>query len=78
MSKTEQAIKLVESGMTQYRAAAEVGIHRATLSRAWKAHTERKKVETPGICPCCGQMLPEQKVGAGKTANTAPAGMFVR
>jgi len=58
MNKTQEAIKLVESGMTQYAAAKEMMLNRATLSRAIKARNE--KLLKQGICPTCGQKLPEQ------------------
>lgn len=61
MSKTQEAIKLVEEGMTQYQAAKEKKINRATLSRAWKIHIEKKSLELEP-CPCCGTKVAKDQI----------------
>lgn len=56
MTKTEQAIKLVEEGMTVRKAAREVDVSESAVHAAIK----RKRAEqlaASGVCPCCGQMI---------------------
>ncbi len=53
-SKTMQAVELVlNSGMTAYAAAKEVGINASAVHRALKRREEKL------ICPCCNQVVQE-------------------
>lgn len=55
-SKTQQAIALVDSGMTPYAAADKIGITPTTLYTALK---KRKREQELGVrrCPTCGHLL---------------------
>lgn len=41
LSRTQQALKLVDAGLSQYAAAAKVGIHRSAVTRALQARERR-------------------------------------
>lgn len=41
LSRTQQALKLVDAGMSQYAAAAKVGINRSAVTRALQARAKR-------------------------------------
>lgn len=51
-SKTMEALKLVDQGMTRYAAAKQVGISESAVHRAW----HRRQGKT--ICPTCNQIIP--------------------
>lgn len=55
-SKTKQALDLVDSGMTAYAAAEQVGI---TEQAVYAAKRRREKAKAAGKvpCPCCGTMV---------------------
>lgn len=44
---TDQAIKLVEGGMTRYAAAIKVGITYATMHKAWNRHLRAREAVQP-------------------------------
>lgn len=53
-SKTMQAVELVLNGtLTQYAAAAQLGISRAAVSRALSRREGKQ------VCPCCQQLIRE-------------------
>ena len=63
MSKTQDALRLIrEKGMTPYAAAKEAGITPTTLYAAIK------REEAKGVlaaCPCCGTLVPAEKINKG-------------
>ncbi len=59
MSKTQEAIALVNQGMTPFAAAKQVGLSANTLYVALKRQRERQSVEA---CPCCGSLVPAEKI----------------
>ncbi len=56
MSKTQEAIALVNQGMTPFAAAKQVGLSANTLYVALKRQREKQGIEA---CPCCGQVVRE-------------------
>lgn len=54
MSKTQEAIALVNQGMTPFAAAKQVGLSANTLYVALKKQRGKQNAET---CPCCGQVV---------------------
>ena len=59
MSKTQEAIALVESGATPFAAAKQVGIQPNTLYVALKRKREKEeKAAGRARCPTCGQLVP--------------------
>jgi predicted transcriptional regulator len=58
MSKTKEAIKLVEQGMTVYAACKQLGLSRSAVSRA----IARKEENKDRLCPCCGQVVRDQEM----------------
>lgn len=59
MSKTQEALALVNQGMTPFAAAKQVGLSANTLYVALKKQRERQGVEA---CPCCGTLVPGEKI----------------
>jgi transposase-like protein len=59
MSKTQEAIALVNQGMTPFAAAKQVGLSPNTLYVALRKLREKKGVEP---CPCCGSMVPTDTI----------------
>lgn len=57
MSRTQEAIRLVENGMSAYAAAKLMGISAAAVSRG----LARKKANDHRRCPCCSQVIRESK-----------------
>lgn len=56
-SKTQEALRLMrEQNMTAYQAAKAVGATATTIYAAWN----KQKAEQAGVCPCCGQKLPDK------------------
>lgn len=58
MSKTQEAIKLVESGMSAYAAAKKVGINESAVSKG----LQRKRSNSDRRCPCCEQIIRDDEV----------------
>lgn len=58
MSKTQEAIKLVEGGMTAYAAAKKVGINESAVSKG----LQRKRSNLDRRCPCCEQVIRDDDV----------------
>lgn len=56
ISKTQQAIALVDQGVKPFAAAREVGLSPNALYLALKKRREKMNLET---CPCCGQVVRE-------------------
>lgn len=50
-SRTQQALDLVDGGMSAYAAARAVGVDQAAISRALKARARGPR------CPTCGQLI---------------------
>lgn len=59
MSKTQEAIALVNQGMTPFAAAKQVGLSANTLYVALKRLKEKQGNEP---CPCCGTLVPGEKI----------------
>lgn len=59
MSKTQEAIALVNQGMPPFAAAKQVGLSPNTLYVALKKQREKQGVES---CPCCGSQVPAEKI----------------
>lgn len=61
MSKTKQAIELVDAGKTPYEAAKTVGITPTTVYVALK---RRESNAAKGLvpCPCCGTVVPDKQI----------------
>ena len=57
MSKTKEAMALVDQGVAPFAAAKQVGMAPSTLYVALKKRREKEQ----GHCPCCGQKLPAEK-----------------
>jgi hypothetical protein len=51
ISRTQQALLLIDSGWSAYRACKVVGLSQAAVSRA------RKRREGRSTCPSCGQLM---------------------
>lgn len=51
LSRTMQALAMVEAGLSSYKAAKAVGVQVSAVTRAI---ARRKGKE---ICPCCGQIV---------------------
>lgn len=58
MSKTQEAIKLVEGGMTVYASAKKVGINESAVARG----IARKASNADRRCPCCHQIVRDDDV----------------
>ena len=55
MSKTKEAMALVDTGMAPYAAARQVGVASNTLYVALK---RRREAVLPKVkCPCCGKSV---------------------
>jgi len=52
LTSTQQALKLVDAGMSAYKAAQEIGINRSVITRALKRRAEKEVV-----CPTCKRPL---------------------
>ena len=50
-SKTQQALELIEQGMSQYAVAKQLGITQSGISRARNRRLDKT------ICPCCAQVI---------------------
>lgn len=59
MSKTQEALALVNQGMTPFAAAKQVGLSANTLYVALKRQREKQGIEA---CPCCGSLVPAEKI----------------
>lgn len=59
MSKTQEALALVNQGMTAFAAAKQVGLSANTLYVALKRQREKQGIEA---CPCCGTLVPAEKI----------------
>jgi hypothetical protein len=59
MSKTQEAIELVNQGMAPFAAAKQVGLSANTLYVALKRRRAKQGVEA---CPCCGTLVPGEKI----------------
>jgi predicted DNA-binding protein (UPF0251 family) len=59
MSKTQEALGLVNQGMTPFAAAKKVGLSANTLYVALKKQREKQGIAT---CPCCGMLVPVEKI----------------
>jgi predicted DNA-binding protein (UPF0251 family) len=59
MSKTQEAIALVNQGVTPFAAARQVGLSTNTLYVALKKARAKKGVE---VCPCCGTLVSGEKI----------------
>lgn len=59
MSKTQEAMALVDQGMTPYAAAKQVGLSANALYVALKKRREKQGVEP---CPCCGTLVPSDRI----------------
>lgn len=57
-SKTEAALALIEQGRSVRAAAREVDVSEAAVHAALK----KQRAKEQGVCPCCGQPLPERKL----------------
>lgn len=53
VSKTQQAVDLVNAGMTPFAAAKQLGIHPSAVYRAMT------RAEEKPLCPCCRQVVRE-------------------
>ncbi|GEM_PF-6645069 len=59
-SKTQQALRLMrEKGMTPYAAAKEAGIVPSAIYAAIKREEAKGTMEA---CPCCGSMVPTERI----------------
>ena len=60
MSKTKEAMALVDQGMAPYRAAKEVKMSPSTLYVALKKRREdaMQRLE----CPCCGSLVSSARI----------------
>lgn len=59
MSKTQEALALVNQGMTPFAAAKQVGLSANTLYVALKKERAKQGVEA---CPCCGTLVAGEKI----------------
>lgn len=59
MSKTQEAIALVNQGMTPFAAAKQIGLSPNTLYVALKKQREKQGIEA---CPCCGSLVQVEKI----------------
>ncbi len=68
MSKTQEAIALVDSGVSPFAAAKQVGIQPNTLYVALKRKREKEEKAAGKVhCPTCGTLVdPEQLAGHGQ------------
>lgn len=57
-SKTQQAVALVDEGLSTHAAAKRLGISQAAVHRAVARRRNRK------TCPCCGQIIRDQAAGS--------------
>ena len=60
--KTRQAVALVEAGATPYAAAKAAGVDPGAVYR------QLQRLESRGVCQCCGQLLPVKTPSAGTTS----------
>ena len=67
MSKTSEALKLIDAGMNRHKAAKTVGITASQVYRAVKT----RRMKSASKCPCCGQDITagtsQQKVESTQT-----------
>lgn len=63
-SRTQQALDLVAEGMTAYAAAERVGITEQAVYAA-KRRLEKAREAGKAACPCCGTMVPADKINRG-------------
>ena len=61
MSKTDEALKLVEEGLTPYAAAKQVGITPTTVYVAMR-RIEAARAAGKVPCPCCGTVVPGDQI----------------
>lgn len=61
MSRTEQALKLIEEGITPYAAAKQIGITPTTVYAA-KRRQEAARAAGKVSCPCCGTTVPDSQI----------------
>lgn len=59
MSKTKDAVALVNQGMAPFAAAKQVGLSPNTLYVVLKKQREKQGIET---CPCCGSLVSAEKI----------------
>lgn len=61
MSKTKDAIALVEQGMAPYAAAKQVGL---TPNSLYVALKKRREQHAAGLvhCPCCDSLVPAERI----------------
>lgn len=59
MSKTQEALALVNQGMAPFAAAKQIGLSANTLYVALKRQREKQGVEA---CPCCGSLVAAEKI----------------
>lgn len=59
MSKTKDAMALVDQGMAPYAAARQVGMTANTLYVALKRRRDRASLTH---CPCCNSLMPEHRI----------------
>jgi predicted DNA-binding protein (UPF0251 family) len=61
MSRTQDAIALMKAeGLSANAASKRIGVSVSAVLAGLKR--ERKKIEKQGICPHCGQKLPEKTI----------------
>ena len=58
MSKTQEAVKLVQGGMTAYAAAKQVGISISAVTRG----VQRAAKYPDKRCPCCNQIVMDEEL----------------
>lgn len=67
MSKTQEAIALVESGVSPFAAAKQIGIQANTLYVALKRKREKEEKAAGRVhCPCCGSLVDPVQLEAHK------------
>lgn len=65
MSKTQEAIALVESGVTPFAAAKQVGIQPNTIYVALKRKREKEAKAAGRVsCPTCGTLVDPEQLAA--------------
>ena len=66
ITRTQQALALVDAGTGPCVAAKQVGMAYHVLYRALRARKER------GVCPCCGVLLKPGQMVRAPVAEAAP------
>ncbi len=64
LTKTQRAVALVDQGMKAFAAAREVGVAPNAVYLALK---KRREAAAAGFvdCPCCGTLVPAEKINRG-------------